>query len=113
VSGEAFEIDGPEGERDEEPIVDVPNQIGLPQLGDLGSEAVEFFGQGAAMGSPAERELVEVTEVRLERARHGGSLKAKVKRQKDGKDVKDIRDEQEHSTANDRPPIKSEVRIVK
>jgi hypothetical protein len=77
MSSQAFEVDGPKGKRDEEPIVDIPEETGFRQTGDQGLEAVEFFDQRAAMGSPAEGELVEAAEVGLERA-HAGSLKSKV-----------------------------------
>jgi len=71
MRGEAFEVDGPKGKRDEEPIVDVPEESGVGGTGDPGFKTVEFFDQRAAMASPAEGELVEAAEIGLERARHG------------------------------------------
>jgi hypothetical protein len=74
VGGEAFEVKRPEGERDEEPIVDVPDEVGVASGGDLFFEGVEFFEERGAVGGAAEGELVEVFEVLLEVAEHRGEI---------------------------------------
>lgn len=78
MRGEAFEVDGPEGERDEEPIVDVPDEagFGFGKGRDAGGEGVEFFDERAAMGATTEGELVEATKIGRERARHSGGILA-------------------------------------
>jgi len=53
-SGEAFEVYGPEGEGDEEPVVDVPDGIGMGGGGDSGFEGEESLQQRGAMGFAAE-----------------------------------------------------------
>ena len=82
MGGEAFEIVRPEHERDEEPIVDVPELVGQRsgKSGDFGTQRVEFFDERAAMGAAAEGEGVEVAEIGFEVAVHRGSLKFKVQR---------------------------------
>ena len=74
MGSEAFEVEGPEGEGDEEPIVDVPDEVGAAGGGDLVLQGVEFFEEGAAVGGAAEGERGEVCEVGLEVAVHGGSF---------------------------------------
>jgi hypothetical protein len=56
VRGEAFEVDGPEGERDEEPVVDIPEKAGVAGGGDLSFEGVELLEERGAVGGAAESE---------------------------------------------------------
>ncbi len=63
MSGEALKVDGPEGEGDEEPVVDVPDLIGVAGGGDLFFEGVEFSEQRSAMGTAAKGEGIEAAEI--------------------------------------------------
>jgi hypothetical protein len=63
VFGEAFEVEGPEGKRDEEPVVDVPDEGGVAGSDDLLFEGVEFFEERGATGFAAEGEGFEMGEV--------------------------------------------------
>jgi hypothetical protein len=56
MMGEACEVEGPEGEGDEEPVVDVPDEVGVAGAVDLAAEGVELFQQRGAVGGGAEGE---------------------------------------------------------
>ena len=71
MGGEAGEVYGPEGEGDEEPVVDVPNLAGMARLGDFLSQGVELFDQGAAVLFAAEGEGGQVGEILFQDTGHG------------------------------------------
>ena len=83
MGGEAFEVDGPEGERDEEPVVGFPDLPGRGgwQGGDVGSKGVKFLEERSAVGTTVKGEGIEVAEIRGERA-HGPESKTKMSHDK-------------------------------
>ena len=49
VEGEALEVEGPEGERDEKPVVEVPDKVSVAGGSDFVFEGVESFQERGAV----------------------------------------------------------------
>jgi hypothetical protein len=74
VGGEAFEVEWPEGERDEEPVVNVPDEAGVAGGGDFGFEGMKLLEERRAVGGAAESEGGQVFEVVLQVAEHQAGI---------------------------------------
>src|ERR1043166_2984155 len=70
--GEALEVEGPEGEGDEEPVVDVPDEVGFGSGGDASLQGEEALEQWSAVCVSAEGEGREMSEIALEGSVHCG-----------------------------------------
>ncbi len=70
--GEAGEVDRPEGERDEVPIVEVPEEVGVGGGSNGRLKGKELFEERSAVEVSAEGEFLEAAEVLGQRAIHGG-----------------------------------------